>query len=328
MENTILNEYDNNLSKYNIIEQEFEKKLKEILKSLKTHKIYWRVKDRESLEKKIISKWYTSIKYITDIIWLRVITFFPEEIDLVHKKIAENFEISFYDSIDKRNWNPREFWYKSLHLIINYEWVSIEIQIRTILQHAWAEIEHWIWYKSHFWIPNKIRRSFSRISWMLEMCDMEFSYINKEKNSFSIDIDAEKELYKDGDIKIDTFKKYIDDSKIIQFIDQEIADYYWISKLWWYVTLDKEVHRLIFFWIKKYWDLNTLLIENKNEIIRFSSTLINIPKWDTPHWISIFYLCYKLISDKSLEEIKEYLSLHTEIKNKDEVANKIYELKK
>ncbi|WP_441293061.1 hypothetical protein ACSRUE_06010 [Sorangium sp. KYC3313] len=54
---------------------------------------------------------------------------------------------------------------------------TAEIQARTILQHAWAEIEHDIQYKSTSVIPTEIRRRFMSIAGMLEIADREFQAI-------------------------------------------------------------------------------------------------------------------------------------------------------
>lgn len=53
----------------------------------------------------------------------------------------------------------------------------MEIQVRTILQHAWAEIEHDIQYKSTDVIPREIRRRFKALAGVLELADREFQAI-------------------------------------------------------------------------------------------------------------------------------------------------------
>jgi hypothetical protein len=56
----------------------------------------------------------------------------------------------------------------------------IEIQVRTILQHAWAEIQHDIEYKAIETIPTVIRRRFMALAGMLEIADREFQAISDE----------------------------------------------------------------------------------------------------------------------------------------------------
>ena len=55
-----------------------------------------------------------------------------------------------------------------------FEGLKCEIQIRSVLQHAWAEIEHDLGYKSELTIPKEVRRSFSRLAGLLELGDKEF----------------------------------------------------------------------------------------------------------------------------------------------------------
>ena len=55
---------------------------------------------------------------------------------------------------------------------------TVEVQVRTILQHAWAEIEHDIQYKSSTTIPTEIRRRFIALAGMLEIGDREFQAID------------------------------------------------------------------------------------------------------------------------------------------------------
>ena len=47
----------------------------------------------------------------------------------------------------------------------------MEIQIRTVMQHAWAEIEHDLGYKSKEDIPDKYRRQFSILAGLIELAD-------------------------------------------------------------------------------------------------------------------------------------------------------------
>jgi hypothetical protein len=63
-----------------------------------------------------------------------------------------------------------------------------ELQVRTILQHAWAEIEHEIQYKAVDVLPKEISRRFLALAGMLEIGDREFQAL----------ADAHQELQEDA----------------------------------------------------------------------------------------------------------------------------------
>ena len=54
-----------------------------------------------------------------------------------------------------------------------------EIQVRTVLQHAWAAIDHKLRYKSKEEIPANVRRQLYRISALLETADEEFESLRR-----------------------------------------------------------------------------------------------------------------------------------------------------
>lgn len=166
--------------------------LKELLKisGIKFHAITYRLKDEESLRKKIRKKGYKydSLKDITDIIGIRVITYYIDEVNEVAKLIEKNFDIDEENTIDKgKALEIDKFGYLSLHYIaeLKEERVKfpeygcckghkVEIQIRTILQHAWAEIQHDLEYKNDDETPRDARRNFYRLAGLLETVDKEF----------------------------------------------------------------------------------------------------------------------------------------------------------
>ncbi|TMR94372.1 GTP pyrophosphokinase [Nonomuraea basaltis] len=96
--------------------------------------------------------------------------------------------------MDKRKaLDPDRFGYLSLHYVASLDTRraelaeykrfannGFEIQIRSILQHAWAEIEHDLGYKSRLGVPSTTRRRFSRLAGLLELADAEFVSIRDE----------------------------------------------------------------------------------------------------------------------------------------------------
>lgn len=204
------------------------------------HSITQRCKTVESLSRKVEKKsTYDSLVEITDLAGIRIITLFSEDVDVVAKLIEREFTIDLKNSIDKRaSLDPDRFGYLSLHYVASlnnsrgklqeysgFGKLKIEIQIRSILQHTWAEIEHDIGYKSTVEVPRQIRRRFSRLAGLLELADQEFIGIRKDLDAYALSI---KEQMKGGgeEVLIDkvTLSNFIETNKFCSKVDGEIAE--------------------------------------------------------------------------------------------------------
>ena len=143
----------------------------------------YRVKTEQSLAGKLERKGakYKSISDITDLVGLRVITFYTDEVDKVAVIAKRVFDIDWQESVDKRKLHQLDsFGYNSLHYICRlkdkaFENIRFELQMRTALQHVWSTIEHDTGYKGEVKIPREYKRQFSRLAGMLELVDDEFS---------------------------------------------------------------------------------------------------------------------------------------------------------
>ena len=161
-----------------------------------------RIKTRKSLTGKLELKGakYHDIRDITDLLGLRIITFYSDDVDKVASAVERLFEVDWENSVDKRKIHEIDsFGYLSLHYICRdgKNPYRFEIQMRTLLQHAWANMNHDTGYKSGVEIPARYKRSMSRIAGMLELIDDEFSRIRIEITDYRRQVQA---LVKSGNL--------------------------------------------------------------------------------------------------------------------------------
>jgi len=124
---------------------------------------------------------------ITDQIGLRVITFLRDDVTTVANLLGD--EMQLLDDRDMGQVTAREgrWGYASRHLLVALpgEQQPASIQVRTVLQHAWAEFEHDIRYKGS--IPEEdapdLDRRFTLAAGLLELADSEFSAIRERLKS-------------------------------------------------------------------------------------------------------------------------------------------------
>lgn len=238
----ILLEFDNKKQTF----ESFSKTLNSLVESLLVsegifvHSISCRVKDKLSLKNKIIKKQcYEEISDITDVVGVRIITHYSDEVDKVASIIEAEFDVDKDNSIDKRKTlEPDRFGYLSLHYVaklndkrcklkeyVLFEGIKAEFQIRSILQHTWAEIEHDIGYKSPKEVPSHIRRKFSQLAGLLEIADNQFISIKDSLQNYKEDTAAKIEGIAD-EVTIDkiTLTEYFKHSKIIKEIKNMLSE--------------------------------------------------------------------------------------------------------
>ena len=180
----------------------------------------YRVKTEQSRAGKLERKGakYKSISDITDLVGLRVITFYTDEVDKVAVIAKRVFDIDWQESVDKRKLHQLDsFGYNSLHYICRlkdkaFENIRFELQMRTALQHVWSTIEHDTGYKGEVKIPREYKRQFSRLAGMLELVDDEFSRLRIVLTDYRRQVQT---LVKSGQLDEvslsgDSFRSYLD----------------------------------------------------------------------------------------------------------------------
>ena len=176
-----------------------------------------RVKTEKSLAGKLELKGakYKSIDDITDLVGIRIITFYTDEVDKVAAIAKRIFDIDWDESVDKRKLHQLDaFGYNSLHYICRLKTGSLrfELQMRTALQHVWSTIEHDTGYKGGVKIPKEYKRQFSRLAGMLELVDDEFSRLRTVLTDYRRQVQT---LVKDGQLdevplSAETFRSYLE----------------------------------------------------------------------------------------------------------------------
>ena len=58
--------------------------------------------------------------------------------------------------------------------------LTFEIQVRTLCQHTWADIEHALLYKQDIQLKESLKRKVFRLTSLLEICDQEFEDVNQK----------------------------------------------------------------------------------------------------------------------------------------------------
>lgn len=167
-----------------------------------TPKVISRLKDRDESIKKFEIKYrnelekseteYSIKDYITDLIGIRVICLYEADIGVVKKVIEDHFDVlSITDKTQILTSNYNNFGYKGLHIdarlnskrakLPEYKRFAenrFEVQIRSIVQDAWSEVDHKLKYKRK--IPDSLQRRIVRLAALFELADQEFISIRDE----------------------------------------------------------------------------------------------------------------------------------------------------
>lgn len=193
--------YGKNRPLYESLARKAEEIIKENLeqRGIQYHSVTSRGKELESFTKKAKSEKYSDpVHEIKDMAGIRVITYLESDVSKVANIIESLFDIDKGNSLDQSQLlGSDKLGYRSVHYIAKfnkkrcklpeykpYENLPFEIQIRSILQHAWAEIEHDRNYKFTGKLPTQLERRFYLISGMLECADREFVAIAKEIDEY------------------------------------------------------------------------------------------------------------------------------------------------
>lgn len=218
-----LKKFEDDRGAYKLAAEQANALIREILTNSPAliHLITARCKTTPSLWLKLQEKQYGQpAQQVTDLIAARVITYYKDDVPVVIKALSDALEIHRHKSVDKRQELAAvEFGYTSVHLIartraswstspkyfaLRNKW--FEIQVRSILEHAWAEIEHEVVYKSGIDYPILIKRRFARIAGTIEMLEEEFLALRNHQQELIHRYKARYENGQDGAVDLDSVR--------------------------------------------------------------------------------------------------------------------------
>ncbi|MCL2638907.1 MAG: hypothetical protein FWD48_11140 [Oscillospiraceae bacterium] len=225
--------YDKNKDINKFFCEEMHKLVERVISSedLQVHSVTSRVKEKDSFLKKYEDKKYESIDKMTDVIGVRVITQILVDVDKVCKLIEKGFDIDRENSVNKtKKLKEHEVGYQSVHYVLKLNATRLslpenksfadkvfEIQIRTLLQHAWAENEHDNGYKFAGELPSKIKREFYLIAATLELMDMEFQKLADELDKYK---EKTSQEIKENKLNIE-----INSTSLIEYLSEKFKDF-------------------------------------------------------------------------------------------------------
>lgn len=351
MKESIIDEYDKNIKLLKSFTESLEISVREILKESGIQcTVASRTKERGSLIRKIEGKndAYWKLGDITDIVGLRIITYFEDDVPAVCAILEGNLTIDEENSIDKgASLSVDQFWYRSVHKVVSlsearaalyenkkFKGLKAEIQVRSVLQHAWAEMEHDIGYKSNLEVPADMRRKFSRLAGLLELADQEFVRIRHDLVDYDKEvkkwIKINPELIRLDKISLTEFLKSDETTKKIDTAIAKIRGGVVIPASDWYC--DTLLKKLKHVGISDLGTLSKLVRTEEKIIIAFATKWLNregrTGTWDFHSWVSLFYLCYVLIwRTKDVKQISDYFEENitrlSSGKNRQEVVQEV-----
>jgi len=184
-----------------------------------------RAKSLNSFCEKITRKSYKSpLKEITDLAGVRIVYLYLADMPRIEEIMAREFTIIERNYIiDKAD--PDHFGYGALHYLVNLGKSSsgaryddlkdlvCEVQVRTVLQDAWALIAHHLSYKHESDVPIELRRKLNALAGLFETADDQFDRLRTDRQIYKERIRKElsqkQDKFIEPEINFDNLTEYL-----------------------------------------------------------------------------------------------------------------------
>ncbi len=183
-----------------------------------------RAKDLESFCEKISRKSYQNpFDDITDFAGVRVVYLYSASRKNIETIIEKKFDV--LEKVDKILIDEEKFGYGALHYLVKIKNSHVgarydelknkvcEVQVRTILQDAWAIVAHHLSYKQESDVPKKLLRKLSALSGLFETADDQFENIRNLRQKYQSEVQKSildgDELPNQEETNIDDLEAYL-----------------------------------------------------------------------------------------------------------------------
>lgn len=190
-------------------------------------KVVSRLKDRSEAVRKFDRKYRDKLEsdgveyeikdYITDLIGVRVICIYESDIERVADALRNQFEvIEETDKSKEIEETVSSFGYKGLHLDLRLQGQRgklpeykafadqrFEVQIRSIVQDAWSELDHRLKYKRQ--TPPNLQRRIATLAALFEMADREFEQVKSLSEKFELEATDKSKVVDEENTRFDLF---------------------------------------------------------------------------------------------------------------------------
>jgi hypothetical protein len=153
---------------------------------------------------------------------VRVVCLYKDDLKRIEKIISKHFEV--VEKIDKlQNKKSDQFGYGAVHFVVklgknssgarydDLKNLVCEIQTRTVLQDAWAIIDHHLVYKNESSIPSILRDKLNHLAGNFEKADEEFKSIREQRKVYLSQIEESKNSsaeFLENELNLDSFIRY------------------------------------------------------------------------------------------------------------------------
>ena len=143
---------------------------------------------------------------LTDIVGLRIVCPFLGDLEGVEAALREVFTITEVERKGAER-SFKEFGYESIHLLIgipqnlkeelpDLDLEVVEIQLRTILQEAWAEVEHELVYKAEISpFDEPMKRKLAALNANLSLSDIIFQEIRDYQHKLGFELNSRRDAF-------------------------------------------------------------------------------------------------------------------------------------